>query len=68
MCTSIWPLTMYYWTKLIGEGGILRHNYNFCCSMIEGNVWTWAHIYHKVMHTHLANLRNPRVLGALGVR
>jgi hypothetical protein len=34
--------------------------------MIEGNVWTWAHIYHKVMHIHIANLRNPNVLGALG--
>jgi hypothetical protein len=52
---------------LFGEGGILRQNYNFCCSMIEVNVWTWAHIHHKVMHTHLANLKNPSVLGALGV-
>jgi len=49
---------------LFGEGSILRQKYNSCRSMIEGNVWTWAH---KVMHTHLANLRNPSVLGALGV-
>ncbi len=49
------------------KGGILRQNYNSCCSMTEGNVWTWAHKHHKVMHIHLASLRNPNVLGALGV-
>jgi hypothetical protein len=47
------------------KGGILRHNYIFCCSMIEGNVW--AQIHHKVMHIHFANLKNPNVIGALGV-
>jgi hypothetical protein len=26
-----------------------------------------AHIHHKVMHIHFANLKNPNVLGALGV-
>jgi hypothetical protein len=46
--------------------GILKHTYNSCCFMIEGNVWTWAHIHHKVMHIHIANLRNSNVLGALG--
>ncbi len=35
--------------------------------MTKGNVWTWTHIHHKVMHIHIANLRNPNVLGALGV-
>ncbi len=35
--------------------------------MIKGNVWTWTHIHHKVMHVYIANLRNPNVLGALGV-
>jgi hypothetical protein len=35
--------------------------------MIEGNVWTCPHIYHKVMHIHFSNLRNPNVFGALGV-
>ncbi len=32
--------------------------------MTKGNVWTWAHIHHKVMHIHIANLINPNVLGA----
>jgi hypothetical protein len=35
--------------------------------MSEGNVWTWAHIHYKAMHIHFANLKNPNVLGALGV-
>ncbi len=37
------------------------------CSMTESDVWTWAHIHHKVMHIHFSNLKNPNVLGALGV-
>ncbi len=38
--------------------------------MTKGNVWTWFHIHHKVMHVHFANLKNPNVLGVLvfGVR
>jgi hypothetical protein len=35
--------------------------------MTKGNVWTWAHIHHKVMHIHIANLINPNVLGVLSV-
>jgi len=41
--------------------------YNFCCSMTKDNVWTWAHIRHKVMYKHFANLKNSSVLGVLGV-
>jgi hypothetical protein len=35
--------------------------------MTKGNVWTWAHIHHKVMHIHFANLKNSSVLGVLSV-
>ncbi len=48
-------------------GQNLRHIYNFCYSMTKGNVWTWAHINHKAMHIDFTNLKNPNILGALGV-
>jgi hypothetical protein len=35
--------------------------------MSEGNVWTWVHIHHKVMHICFVNLKNSNVFGALGV-
>jgi hypothetical protein len=35
--------------------------------MTEGNVWTWTHIHHKIMHIDVVNIRNPNVFGALGV-
>jgi len=46
---------------------IWKHNYKFCRSMTKANVWTWVHIHHKVMYIHFANLKNPSVLGGLGV-
>jgi hypothetical protein len=44
ICVHLYGHQPHCWTKLFGEGGILKQNYNACCSMTEGKVWTCAHI------------------------